>query len=109
LFETFHVDANIFILSLIYGASGRGRDAAKILKLIETGRLFAYTSYLTWDEVVWVILMTLSKADSIESGKKLIGFPNLRFVEVSESVVTKSQTLTEKYQKLKSRDAIHCS
>lgn len=106
--EPVYTDANVFILPAIYGDSGRGAKATDILRKIETGQLSAYTSCLTWDEVVWVVLKTLGKADSIESGKKLMRFPNLRFVEVSESVIAKSQSLIEKYQ-LKPRDAIHCS
>lgn len=106
--ETIYADSNIFILPLIHGDSGRGATASKILRRIESGELTAYTSYLTWDEVTWVVRRTLGKPDSIESGKKLIGFPNLRFIEVTESIITKGQSLVEKHQ-LKPRDAIHCS
>lgn len=106
--EPVYADANVFIFPVIYGDSGNGAKASRILEKIEGGRLSAHTSWLTWDEVVWVVRKTLGKADSIESGRKLMQFPNLKFIEVSESVIAKSQSLIEKYQ-LKPRDAIHCS
>jgi predicted nucleic acid-binding protein len=108
LSETVYADSNVFILPAIHGDSSRGSAATKILRKIESGEVLAYTSYLTWDEVAWVVYRVLGKADSIEMGKKLIRFPNLRFVEVSESVIAKSQSLVEKYH-LRPRDAIHCA
>ncbi len=106
--ELVYIDTNLFVFPLIYGDSGRGKDATQVLRKIERGEFTAYTSTLTWDEVVWVIRRTLGKEDSIESGRKLIRFPNLRFIEVGDSIIAKSQSLIEKYQ-LKPRDAIHCS
>jgi predicted nucleic acid-binding protein len=108
LSELVYADANVFIFLVIYGESGRGKGAAKILRKIEAGELSAYTSTLTWDEVVSVVRKTLGKADSEESGIKLIQFPTLRFIEVGESVIVRSQTLIERYR-IKPRDAIHCS
>ena len=63
---------------------------------------------LTWDEVTWVVFKSPGKADSSQAGKRLLQFPNLRFLDVDESVITKSQFLIENY-KMKPRDAIHCS
>jgi uncharacterized protein len=108
LSELVYADANVFILPVIYGDSGRGKAATRILRKMENGEFSTYTSTLTWDEVVWVVRKTLGKGDSVEAGRKLIQFPNLRFVEVDEAVITKGQSLIEKYQ-LKPRDAIHCS
>ncbi|MGI0079912.1 MAG: type II toxin-antitoxin system VapC family toxin [Nitrososphaerales archaeon] len=106
--EPVYVDSNVFILPVVYGDSDRGKVAADLLRKIENGEVIAYTSTLTWDEVVWVVLKLLGKADSVETGRKLIKFPNLRFVDADESVIIKSQQLVEKYQ-MKPRDAIHCA
>jgi predicted nucleic acid-binding protein len=108
LSELAYVDTNIFVFPFIYGDSGKGKDAARILRKIESDEFSAYTSALTWDEVVWVVRKTFGKEDSIESGRKLLQFPNLKFIEVGDSIIAKSQSLIEKYQ-LKPRDAIHCS
>lgn len=101
-----YIDANVFIHPLIYGASRKAESAAKVLKLVEEGELTAYTSTLTWDEVVWVVRRTLGGPDSIEAGRKLLNFPNLRFVPASEEVVRSAQELVEE-QDLAPRDAIH--
>jgi predicted nucleic acid-binding protein len=101
LSEPVYVDSNLFISPVVYGDSGKGKDATRILRKIETGEFSAYTSTLTWGEVVWVVRKTLGKGDSIESGRKLINFPNLRFIEVGDSIITKSQSLMEKYNNLK--------
>lgn len=103
-----YIDSNVFIFPIIYGDSGNGAEATHILRRIESRQLTAYTSVLTWDEVVWVVRKSLGEADAIESGRKLVRFPNLRFIEASESIVAKGQSLIEKYQ-LKPRDAIHCA
>jgi len=61
---------------------------------------------LTWDEVVWVVSKVLGRDDGISQGRKLLGFPNLEFINVDESILTKAQTLIDKY-KLSPRDSIH--
>lgn len=100
-----YVDSNVFITPLLYDAP-RSEAAAAVLKMIETKKISAYTSTLTWDEVVWVVRRTLGKADSIEAGKKLLGFPNLRFIPTSEEVVRGAQSLVADWD-LDPRDAIH--
>lgn len=66
----------------------------------------AYTSTLTWDEVVWVVRQTLGKPDSIRAGEKLLAFPNLRYVSASEDVIRSAQGLMAEYD-LAPGDAIH--
>jgi len=100
-----YVDSNVFITPLLYN-NPRREAAAAVLKMIETKKVSAYTSTLTWDEVVWVVRRTLGKADSIEAGKKLLGFPNLRFIPTSEEVVRGAQGLVADWD-LDPRDAIH--
>lgn len=105
-----YVDSNIFIYPVIYEAekSPNVSKAKEILRKIERNRIIAYTSTLTWDEVVWVVKRTLGKADSLEIGRKLLRFPNLRLIDVSESIIVKAQLLMEKYD-ISPRDAVHCA
>jgi predicted nucleic acid-binding protein len=77
-----------------------------VLRLVEKGEITAYTSTLTWDEVVWVVRNTLGKPDAVLAGRKLLNFPNLRFVPASEDVVRSAQRLVEELG-LAPRDAIH--
>ena len=102
-----YLDANVFIYPIIYDTVlEQARASMKILNSVVEGLTPAVTSYLTWDEVVWVVLKTLGIRDAIQAGYKLLAFPRLKFYEVDESVIFKSQLLIEKYN-LKPRDAIH--
>ena len=103
-----YIDSNVFIYPTIYQteAQPKAKKAKEILFKIESGELSAYTSTLTWDEVVWVVSRVLSRHDGISQGRKLLGFPNLEFINVDEGILTQAQTLIDKY-KLSPRDAIH--
>ncbi|MEM2934619.1 MAG: type II toxin-antitoxin system VapC family toxin [Methanocellales archaeon] len=103
-----YIDSNIFIYPAIYQAEvqQKAKRAKELLLKIERGELSAYTSTLTWDEVVWVVSRVLSRADGINQGKKLLGFPNLEFINVDEGILSLAQMLLNKY-KLSPRDSIH--
>ena len=76
--------------------------------MVESGEITAFTSTLTWDEVVWVVRRLLGKPDSVQAGEKLILFPNLRFVPASEDVIRQAQNLVSE-QDIAPRDAIHAA
>jgi hypothetical protein len=103
-----YIDSNVFIYPAIYQteAQAKAKKAKEILLKIESGELSAYTSTLTWDEVVWVVARVLGRDDGIRQGKKLLGFPNLEFINVDEGTLTLALTLLDKY-KLSPRDSIH--
>jgi len=103
-----YIDSNIFIYPVIYQTETqpKAKKAKEILLKIESGELSAYTSTLTWDEVVWVVSRVLSRNEGVRQGRKLLGFPNLGFIDVDEGIVTIAQTLLDKY-KLSPRDSIH--
>lgn len=103
-----YVDFNVFIYPVIYRSDEqeKAKKAREMLLKIEKGELSAYTSMLTWDEVVWVVSRTLGRGDGALQGRKLLGFPNLNFIDVDEGVVTSAQALIERY-KLSPRDSVH--
>jgi len=103
-----YIDSNVFIYPAIYQteAQQKAKKAKEILHKIENGELSAYTSTLTWDEVVWVVSRVMGRNDGIAQGRKLLGFPNLKFINADENVLTQAQTLIDKY-KLSPRDSIH--
>ena len=81
-----YIDSNVFIYPVIYQTESqqKAKKAKEILLKIENGEISAYTSTLTWDEVVWVVSKLLGRDDGINQGKKLLGFPNLEFINVDE-------------------------
>jgi predicted nucleic acid-binding protein len=103
-----YLDSNVFIYPVIYPAESepKAKKAKEVLLSVEAGKTDAYTSTLTWDEVVWVVSKTMGRSEGINQGKKLLGFPNLKFISTDSSVVSHAQRLIEKY-KISPRDAIH--
>jgi predicted nucleic acid-binding protein len=103
-----YLDSNVFIYPVIYPANTqpKAKKAKEILHDVEKGKLTAYTSTLTWDEVVWVINRVMGRSEGINQGRKLLGFPNLQFIPADENVIIRAQRLLNKY-KLSPRDSIH--
>ena len=105
-----YIDSNVFLYPVLYRADvqPKAKKAKEILLKVESGSLSAFTSTLTWDEVVWVVSRVMTRNDGISQGQKLLGFPNLQFINVDEGVLTQAQTLMNKY-KLSPRDSIHAA
>jgi uncharacterized protein len=103
-----YVDSNVFLYSALYSPDlePKAKKAKEILQKIENKELSAATSTLTWDEVVWVATKLLGRTDGIAQGQKLLGFPNLEFINVDEGIIVQAQSLMDKY-KLSPRDSIH--
>ena len=104
--KTVYIDSNIFISPLIYENSSLATNSKRILAAVAEGDLTAYTSTLTWDEVVWVVRRTLGRADAVQAGEKLGAYPNLRFVPITEELIRSAQRLISEYN-IAPRDAIH--
>ena len=103
-----YVDSNVFLYPTLYSTDiePKAKKAKEILRKIESGDLQAATSTLTWDEVVWVTIKYLGRTDGVAQGQKLLGFPNLEFINVDEAIIAQAQALMGKY-KLSPRDSIH--
>ncbi len=103
-----YIDSNVFIYPVLYSkdADLRVKRAGDILKSIAKGELLAFTSTLTWDEVVWAIKKTMGSDEALNQGQKLLGFINLHFISVDENILSQAQGLMSNYN-LKPRDSIH--
>jgi len=105
-----YVDSNIFLYPVIYKPETvkEARESKNFLLKISEGFVEACTATITWDEVVWVVRKIFGLKPSIELGRKLLEFPNLKLLNVKRSVVLRAQKLMEKYG-IKPRDAIHAA
>ena len=105
-----YVDPNVFIYPILYEQEQepRVKRATETLHGIEKGLIPAYTSTLTWDEVVWIVRKNMGKDEAASQGQKLIGFLNLRWIPVDENILNQAQALMNKYS-LHPRDAIHAA
>ena len=100
-----YIDANVFIWPVLYNDS-KAEYYKKIAKKIAKKEIIAYTSYLTWDEVVHIIKKHLGREIAVKKGKKLLRFPNLIFIETNDEIINKAKDLITNYN-LGPRDAIH--
>jgi len=105
-----YVDSNVFLYPVIYDEEAvvEAKKSKGFLLKIALAEVEAYTSSVTWGEVVWVIRRLFGIENSVDEGKKFLGFPNLRVLGVRKSTVFKAQELVERY-KLKPRDALHAA
>jgi predicted nucleic acid-binding protein len=105
-----YIDANVFIYPIIYDENiiTEANVSKSILYKIVNGKIRACTSYLTWDEIVYVISKVSGRDNGKRAGSDFLLFPNLRILSVDEEIVKYAQNLIEKYN-LKPRDAIHAA
>ena len=103
-----YIDANVFIYPVLYSEEEepKSRKALDLLRSVAKGELSAYTSTITWDEVIWVVTKTMGKNEALNQGQKLLGFLNLKFISVDEHVLSQAQALIAKYN-LRPHDSIH--
>jgi uncharacterized protein len=102
-----YVDSNVFLYPTLYTEKEpKVKMAKEILLSIERGELRAFTSTLTWDEVVWIVRKAMGKDEAISQGQKLLGFINLEFICADENILSQAQALMTKYN-LSPRDSIH--
>ncbi len=92
-----YLDVNVFFYPVLYESCKLVKTCKEILVQIASGKLNAYTSWLSWDEFVWVISKTLGRKIAASEGKKFITFPNLKWIGVDENIVLKAQELVEKF------------
>ena len=103
-----YIDSNVFIYPVLYSEEEgpKTRKALDILRRIAKGELSAYTSTITWDEIIWVVRRTMGKSEELNQGQKLLGFLNLKFISVDENILSQAQGLMSKYN-LRPHDSIH--
>lgn len=106
----FYVDSNVFIYPIIYdeAAVPEARKSRGFLLEIALGRIEAYTSTLTWDEVTWIVRRLLGLDISLRLGRRFLSFPNLKLLAVKRTTLLKAQEIMEEYE-LKPRDALHAA
>lgn len=105
-----YVDSNIFIYPIIYDPASI-REAARardFLLEIALGKIEAYASPITWDEIAWVVRKVLGTDISLNQGRKFLSFPNLKLLAIKRTTALKAQDIMEKYG-LEPRDALHAA
>src|SRR3989338_8044801 len=102
-----YLDANVFVYAAINNGE-LGERSRNIIKKLLDNKVSAFTSVLTWDEVVWAIRKKVGVDISISEGEKLLKIDNLNWLQANEQIIFFSQKLMKIYH-LKPRDAIHAA
>lgn len=104
----YYVDANTFLNPILYDTNvvPEAAAAAKFLMEVKVGHFEALTSFLTWDEVTWIVRKNVDVATARKKGQEFLTFPGLKFLPVTASIINKAQLLLEQHP-IKPRDAIH--
>lgn len=102
-----YLDTNIFVYATINNGS-IGESCRNVLKRVGGKNIDACTSFLTWDEFVFVLRKHRGKDIAVVEGEKFLHFPHLRFIKTDEVVTSQAQEIVKKYG-LKPRDAIHAA
>jgi predicted nucleic acid-binding protein len=103
-----YIDTNVFLNYILYDPQlvPQALVAKQFLTKVKDRRINAYTSLLTWDEVVWVVRRELTIEDARKQGMEFLDFPGLAFLTVTKDIIKKAQGLIET-SSIKQRDAIH--
>lgn len=100
-----YLDANVFIYAVLDDGPS-GENARKIIGKVWQGKYKAYTSVLTFDEVLWAVQKNLGREKAAEVASNFLRLVNLDFVSVNLVLMTESIRFYLQ-EKLAPRDAIH--
>lgn len=103
-----YLDSNVFVFAVTHDQTrySKAKKAIAFLRSVEDGDIKGATSFLTWDELTWVVWKLEGRDAGIRSGEALLKLDNLALLPVNLSVMHRAQELIERYQ-LKPRDSIH--
>jgi uncharacterized protein len=103
-----YLDSNVFVYAVTHDPTknAKAREAIRVLGDVEESKIKGVTSFLTWDELTWVVWKLKGREAGIRAGAAFLKLQNLSLLPVNLSVMLRAQDLIERYQ-LKPRDAIH--
>lgn len=102
-----YIDASVFVFAAL-NTERMGDEARSLLRDVQTGKVEATSSALTFDELVWAVKKNRTSEDAIASGEAFLNMPRLKLVDVDGNLLAKALALMRKYQ-LDPRDSIHAA
>ena len=106
--KSVYIDANVFLNAILYSPKTNSDAARAIdyLKKVIHNEIDAHTSWLTWDEVIYITRRELGHEISKQKGREFLAYPNLKFENLNSDIIRDAQGFLEKYN-IRPRDAIH--
>ncbi|MDW7728346.1 MAG: type II toxin-antitoxin system VapC family toxin [Candidatus Methanoperedens sp.] len=102
-----YLDSNLVIYAIL-DETETGEWSRDVLERVQDEKMFACTSFLTFDEVYYKVNKVKGTDIAVTNLEAFLTIPNLRFINVDDSVVWKALELIRKY-KILPRDAIHAA
>ncbi len=102
-----YIDSNVFLYAVL-NQERIGTRARALLEEVQRGKESAYSSALTFDEIVWVVKQHRSREDAISAGEAFLNFPNLKIVPVDGDLLSQALEIIRRYE-LDPRDSIHAA
>lgn len=102
-----YLDANVFIYAAL-NLEEVGDRARTLLREIQQGKMLAFSSALTFDELVWAVKRHRRLEDAIVAGEAFLSINGLKLVDVNGDLLSLALGLMRKYR-LDPRDSIHAA
>ena len=85
-----YVDSNIFV----YAATNADKSPAarELLNTISNGKMQAWTSTLTYDEVCWQLLNHLPEEQARDAMELFLNAPNLGYINATQDIIRRAHT-----------------
>jgi|SRR5659263_8444 len=80
----------------------------RCIEKVQNEEMPACTSFLTFDEVFYKVKKVLGNDEDLNNIEAFLTMPNMRFIDVNDSVIWRALELIREY-KLLPRDAIHAA
>jgi predicted nucleic acid-binding protein len=81
-----YFDSNIIIYAILDDTE-KGEWARNVLEKVQNEKLPACTSFLTFDEVFYKVKKVLGNDEALKNIEAFLTMPNMRFIEVNDSVI----------------------
>jgi predicted nucleic acid-binding protein len=102
-----YLDANVFVYAAL-NRKALGERSRSIIGGVQTGKIIAVTSALSFDELVWAVRKQRGESDGISAGEIFLNMQSLEIMEVRQDLLSSALSLVKKYH-LNPRDAIHAA
>ena len=102
-----YFDSNIIIYAILDDTE-KGEWARDVLEKVQNKEMPACTSFLTFEEVFYKVIKVLGNDDAQKNIEAFLTMPNMRFIDVNDSVIWRALELIREY-KLLPRDGIHAA
>jgi len=102
-----YLDSNVFIYAAL-NTEEIGDRARSLLKKAQEGEEQAFSSALTFDELLWAVKRHRTLEDAVVAGEAFLNFRSLKLVPVDGDLLTFALNLIRRYH-LDPRDSIHAA